>query len=53
VTWPLGQPDFVARFPKPEEIPATGVLEYRHIKVTAPNAEDAWLGGITIRPGAR
>jgi len=53
VTWPLGQPDFVARFPKPEEIPATGVLEYRHIKVTTPNTEDAWLGGITIRPGAR
>ena len=53
VMWPLGTPDFVARFPKPEQIPATGVLEYRHIKVTAPNAEDAWLGGITIRPGAR
>ena len=51
--WPLGQPDFVARFPKTEEIPATGVLEYRHIKVTAPNTEDEWLGGITIRPGAR
>ena len=51
--WPLGPPDFVAKFPKPEQIPATGVLEYRHIRVAAPNTEDAWLGGITIRPGAR
>jgi len=53
VTWPLGQPDFVARFPHPEEIPATGVLEYRHIRVAAPNEDDVWLGAITIRPGAR
>jgi hypothetical protein len=53
VAWPLGQPDLVARFPHPEEIPATGVLEYRHIRVVAPNAEDAWLGAITIRPGVR
>jgi peroxiredoxin len=53
VAWPLGQPDFIASFPKSEDIPATGVLEYRHIKVTAPNSEDAWLGAITIRPGAR
>ena len=53
VAWPLGQPDFVARFEHPEEIPATGVLDYRHIRVAAPNPEDAWLGAITIRPGAR
>jgi peroxiredoxin len=53
VAWPLGQPDFVARFPHAEEIPATGVLEYRHIRVAAPNTDDAWLGAIMIRPGCR
>jgi hypothetical protein len=51
--WPLGQPDFVAKFSKPEQIPATGVLEYRHIRLAAPNTEDVWLGAITIKPGAR
>jgi peroxiredoxin len=53
VDWALGQPQHVARFPKPQQIPATGVLEYRHIKVTAPNTNDLWLGAIDIRPGAR
>src|SRR5258706_8709709 len=38
---------------KPQDIPATGVLEYRHIAVTAPNPEDSWLGAIVVRPGNR
>jgi peroxiredoxin len=50
-TWPLGQPDIVLRLPKPEEIPATGVLKYRHVKVSAGNAEAAWVGGFWVRPG--
>jgi peroxiredoxin len=49
--WSLGQPDFVVSLPAPEEIPATGVLEYRHIKVKAPVNEDTWLGAIAIHPG--
>jgi hypothetical protein len=49
--WPLGKPDVILRLPKPEEIPATGVLPYRHIEIVAENAEEAWLGGIWIKPG--
>jgi peroxiredoxin len=49
--WPLGQPDIVLRLPKPEEIPATGVLDYRHIPVLAGNTNEAWVGGVWVRPG--
>ena len=48
--WPLGQPDLILRLPKPEEIPATGVLNYRHVEVTANNPKEAWVGAIWIRP---
>lgn len=50
-SWPLGQPDIVLRLPKPEEIPATGVLKYRHVKVSAGNREAGWVGGYWVRPG--
>ncbi|MBL9200715.1 MAG: redoxin domain-containing protein [Opitutaceae bacterium] len=50
-SWPLGQPDIVLRLPKPEEIPATGVLKYRHVKVNAGNAAPGWVGGFWVRPG--
>lgn len=51
--WPLGQPDFIVKLPKPEEVPATGVLEYRHIKINSPVTEDTWLGAVSIHPGNR
>jgi peroxiredoxin len=51
--WPLGAPDFVVKLPQPEKIPATGVLEYRHIKIEASVAEDTWVGAVAIKPGNR
>ncbi len=51
--WPLGPPDIVLRLPKPENIPATGVLDYRHIEVLAGNATAGWVGAVTVRPGNR
>lgn len=51
--WPLGQPDIILRLPKPEDIPATGVLKYRHIEVRANNPEEAWVGAVWVRPGNR
>jgi peroxiredoxin len=51
--WPLGKPDYILKLPKPEEIPATGVLEYRHIKIQSPVTEDTWLGAVAIKPGNR
>ena len=49
--WPLGQPDIVLRLPTPQEIPATGVLKYRHIEVLAHNPTEAWVGAVWVRPG--
>ena len=51
--WPIGKPDYIVKLPKPQQIPATGVLDYRHISVKSPIPEDAWLGGIDVRPGNR
>ncbi|MBM3846701.1 MAG: redoxin domain-containing protein [Verrucomicrobia bacterium] len=51
--WPLGQPDIVLRLPKPEIIPATGVLDYRHIEVHAGNETERWVGAMYVRPGNR
>jgi hypothetical protein len=49
--WPLGKPDYIAKLPMPEEVPPTGVLEYRHITVDSPVDEDTWLSAVTIHPG--
>jgi hypothetical protein len=49
--WPLGNPDLLTRLPQPEQIPATGVLEYRKISVPNPSTNEIWLSGIDIRPG--
>jgi peroxiredoxin len=49
--WPLGPPDLVLQLPKPEQIPATGVLDYRHIEVPAGNTAEAWVGAVWVRPG--
>jgi peroxiredoxin len=48
--WPLGEPDAVVALPKVESIPATGVFDYRHIKVKAPFDEDVWVKGVVARP---
>ncbi len=49
--WPLGKPDIVLRLSQPEQIPATGTLEYRHIEVRAGNTNEGWVGAIYVRPG--
>jgi hypothetical protein len=51
--WSLGKPDFVIRLPKAEEIPANGVLDYRHIRVTLPMTNEFWLAGLEVKPGNR
>ncbi len=49
--WPLGPPDLILRLPNVEKIPATGVLDYRHIEVQAGNTQDAWVGAVWVKPG--
>lgn len=51
--WALGEPDAILTLPKVEEIPATGVLPYRHRKVTVPFDRDVWLKGVTVKPDNR
>jgi len=51
--WPLGQPDAVLRLPEPEQVPATGVLEYRHINIPSPFTNEVWITGTDIKPGNR
>lgn len=41
------------RLPEPEQIAATGVLDYRHIKVLAHNTNEAWVGAVWVKPGNR
>ena len=50
VNFPLGAPDAIVALPSVEEIPATGVLDYRHIKVKVPFTEDVWIKGVVARP---
>lgn len=49
--WSLGQPDGILRLPTAQQIPATGVLEYRQIKVTSPFTNDVWITAMDIKPG--
>jgi hypothetical protein len=48
--WPLGKPDHIVTLPQPQQIPATGVLNYRYVDVPSPVKEDVWLKGVVIRP---
>lgn len=51
--WPLGTPDIVLKLPATQKIPATGVLDYRHIKVYAGNSNAGWVGATYVKPGNR
>jgi mono/diheme cytochrome c family protein len=50
--WTLGEPDFVVRLPR-QDVPATGVLDYRYIDADFEMPRDAWLRAAVTRPGAR
>jgi len=51
--WPLGEPDLVIRLPEVQQVPATGVLDYRHVTVQLTNAEPGWIAAAYVRPGNR
>jgi peroxiredoxin len=51
--WVMGKPDVVLRLPNPEQIPATGVLEYRHIEIANPFTNEVWVAATDIKPGNR
>jgi peroxiredoxin len=51
--WPMGQPDYIVKLPAPQQIPATGVLDYRYVDVPSPITNDVWLAAAVFRPDNR
>lgn len=51
--WPLGSPSFTVQLPEPQQIPANGVLDYRHISIDPHLTNDVWLAGLDVKPGNR
>jgi len=50
VKWKLGPPDFVVRLPEKQEIPATGVLDYRYLESDFVMRGDGWVRACVVRP---
>ena len=48
--WPLGRPDAILTIPK-QDLPATGLIDYRYITVQVPGASDRWLRAVVVKPG--
>ena len=52
--WQLGvEPDTIITIPAPEQIPAEGVLEYRHVYVKTSWPEDRWVRAAEVVPTAK
>lgn len=49
-TW--GEPDMIVKIP-PQEIPATGVVDYRNLAIPLNNDEELWVKGVEFKPGDR
>ena len=49
--WSLGQPDMIVSLPEAQEIPATGVIAYRHVDVPLDLTNTAWIGATAIKAG--
>lgn len=47
--WPLGAPDLVLELPE-QEIPATGILDYRYLRIEVGNPEDRWVRAVDLQP---
>lgn len=48
--WLLGEPDFVVKTSE-QEVPATGVLDYRYETIDLPFEEDKWVSAVQYRAG--
>jgi peroxiredoxin len=47
-----GEPDMIVQIP-PQEIPATGVVDYRNVALPLNNEEELWVKGVEFKPGDR
>ena len=48
--WPLGPPDIIVEAPR-QEIPATGMLDYRYVDVPLTIDRDVWVRAVHLKPG--
>ncbi len=48
--WPLGTPDLIVTIPK-QDLPATGLIQYRYLSVAVPTATNRWLRAAVVKPG--
>lgn len=49
--WEMGKPDLVLKLPRPQTVPATGVVPYRYIVVPTNFTEDKWVVAAEGKPG--
>ncbi|MEX2132176.1 MAG: redoxin domain-containing protein [Pseudohongiellaceae bacterium] len=47
-----GEPDMIVKIP-PQEIPATGVIDYRNLAIPLNNDQELWVKGVEFKPGDR
>jgi hypothetical protein len=50
--WPLGEPDLVIDIPE-QQIPASGVIDYRYIDMPVPSDRDVWVRAVHVKPSNR
>jgi len=50
--WAFGKPDLIVEVP-PFDVPASGVIEYQHMRVRNPLDHDVWVRAYEAKPGAR
>ena len=51
-TWAYGEPDLVIALER-QEVPATGIIDYRYLKITVPIDRDVRVRGTEFLPGNR
>jgi hypothetical protein len=51
--WSIGKPDVEIAMPEPFQVPAEGVMDYKHFTVPTRFTEDKWVEMAEIRPGNR
>jgi len=48
--WEIGNPDIIISMPEPFTVPASGVVDYKHIRVNPGFEEDKWIEKMEIKP---
>jgi len=51
--WQIGKPDVIFEMPKEFQVPATGTVGYKWIKIPSGFTEDKWVVACEVRPGNR